>query len=222
MLSAKIKKLKTPSSKRWLQRQMHDPFVRKAIKDGFRARSAYKLIEIDERFCLINSNTRVLELGSSPGSWSQVISKKKPRLALAIDLLPMKPVDGVKFLRGDFCDEVVVSTIGERGYDLVLSDVAPNACGHRSTDTMRAALLCKEVVQLSRTALVRGGSLVMKCFQCADLEALALDVAKDFESVKRFKPKASRSDSNEIYLVCLGHMYKQAEDRKADCRLGIH
>ena len=205
-------KNRTASSARWLDRQLNDPYVARAQADGYRARSAYKLIEIDERFGLLRRGRRVVDLGSAPGSWSQVAAIRvgagadAPRV-VAMDTLAMDPVPGVTFLEGDFLDdespERLAAALGAPA-DVVLSDMAAPTTGHRATDHLRTTHLCEVAAAFAIDTLRPGGDFVTKVFRGGTEASLLADLKRAFASVHHVKPPASRQESVELYLVARG------------------
>lgn len=200
------------SSTRWLQRQLNDPYVQAAKRDGYRSRAAYKLLHIDERFELLTPGKRVVDLGAAPGGWTQIAvdrveSEDDAKLVIAIDVLEMEPLAGAEILVGDIEDEAAVARLRKAigaPVDLVLSDMATSTTGHASTDHLRTLGLAEAALVFACEVLVPGGGFVTKVFQGADEPALFAAMTKKFESVRRFKPKASRSDSVEMFLVATG------------------
>lgn len=200
------------SSKLWLERQLNDPYVAQAKRDGFRSRAAYKLIEIDDKYRLLRPGLIVVDLGAAPGGWSQVAAKRvgaadgKGRV-VAIDLLTMPEIAGVSFAQLDFlADDApgkLIAMIGSRA-DVVLSDMAANTTGHRKTDQLRILGLVEGAAAFAAEVLNPGGALVAKVFQSgADADLLA-QLKRDFASVRHVKPASSRQDSSERYLLATG------------------
>ena len=209
MAKLKDEKRRTPSSRAWLERQISDPYVARAKREGHRSRAAYKLAEIDDKFHLLKSGGRVVDLGAAPGGWSEIAARRvgaKGRV-VAIDLLEMKPLAGVEFLKLDFLDEMaphrLKTMLGGRA-DAVLSDMAANATGHRQTDHLRIMALAEAAAHFAREVLGEGGSFLCKVLQGGTEAALLADLKRDFSSVKHVKPPASRSDSAELYLLARG------------------
>ena len=200
---------RTLSSKLWLERQLNDPYVARARREGFRSRAAYKLIEIDDKQGLLRLGASVVDLGAAPGGWSQVAAKRVGAAegrgrVVAIDLLEMQPVAGVEFLRLDFLDPVAPDAIKERlggAADLVLSDMAANATGHRATDHLKIMALAEAAAELARDVLKPGGAFLCKVLQGGTETTLLARLKQDFASVKHVKPAASRADSAELYLL---------------------
>jgi 23S rRNA (uridine2552-2'-O)-methyltransferase len=201
-------KKRTASQVRWLERQLNDPYVRAAKADGYRSRAAYKLIELDERFSLIRSAKRVVDLGIAPGGWSQVVRAKAPAACVAgIDLLPVEPIDGVTIFQMDFMDEAAPAALVEAlggPPDLVLSDMAANTVGHKQTDHLRTMALVEAGAWFAVETLEPGGAFVAKVLAGGtDTELLAL-LKQHFTAVKHAKPPASRKGSSEWYVVAQG------------------
>ncbi|MBS28503.1 MAG: rRNA methyltransferase [Alphaproteobacteria bacterium] len=212
--SARGRKL---SSTRWLQRQLNDPYVQAAQRVGYRSRAAYKLLQIDERFEFLQPGRRVVDLGAAPGGWTQVVvaqvkSQETAGQVVAIDILEMEPLAGAEILVGDIEDEAAVArlrtAIGDP-VDVVLSDMAVPTTGHASTDHLRTLALAEAAFLFACEVLSPGGAFVTKVFQGVDEPALFDAMRQRFSSVRRFKPKASRSDSVELFLVGTG--FKNAD-----------
>jgi 23S rRNA (uridine2552-2'-O)-methyltransferase len=203
----KTAKSRSPASARWLARQLNDPYVAEARKQGWRSRAAFKLLELDDKFSLIRKGVRVVDLGAAPGGWTQVAVKRGAGSVLALDLLPIDPIVGAVVLQGDFSDaampERLVAELGGAA-DLVLSDMAPNTTGHGATDHIRIVALAEMALDFAIQVLAPGGAFVAKVFQGGSEKAL-LDVLKrSFASVKHAKPPASRKESSELYVVATG------------------
>ena len=201
---------KSKSSRRWLDRHVNDPYVKRSQQDGYRSRAAYKLLEIQEKDRILAPGMRVLDLGAAPGSWSQIASRivGPGGQVIALDLLPMQPLAGVILMQGDFREDAVLAqlrdTLGGVPLDLVLSDMAPNLTGTIVTDQARAVYLLELALELAREQLKPGGTLVVKAFQGAGFDAYLLDLRRSFERVASRKPKSSRPESREVYLVAKG------------------
>ncbi|MBU0688815.1 MAG: 23S rRNA (uridine(2552)-2'-O)-methyltransferase RlmE [Gammaproteobacteria bacterium] len=200
------------SSKQWMREHVNDPYVQMAQKDGYRARAAYKLLELDERDHLIKPGIVVVDLGAAPGSWCQVVAKKlgdQGRI-IALDLLPFDPLPRVEFLQGDFREESVLAQLeeklGGRPIGLVISDMAPNISGVVMADQARAMYLAELALDFAVTHLAPGGSFVAKVFQGTGFEDYIKLMRTHFTKVVARKPKASRDRSNEQYLVGLGKL----------------
>ncbi|MEK6746821.1 MAG: RlmE family RNA methyltransferase [Pseudomonadota bacterium] len=200
------------SSTRWLQRQLNDPYVALAKKEGYRSRAAYKLIELDDKFHFLKVGKTVLDLGAAPGGWTQVSAvrvkstEKKP-LVVGVDILPMPSVPSASVIQLDFMDDSapdIIRAMIPDGVDVVLSDMAPNTTGHQATDHIRIMVLIEAAYPFACEVLKTGGVFVCKVFQGGAEKELLAQMRKDFTSVKHAKPKASRSDSSEMYVVAIG------------------
>ena len=205
-------------NKAWLNDHVHDPYVKLAQKEGYRARAAYKLKEIDEQFGLIQPGHPVVDLGSAPGAWSQYVRRRLSpggaavgQLAgtiIALDILPMEPIEGVVFLQGDFRDDEVLARLQQavqgRPVDLVVSDMAPNLSGVESVDAVRIAHLVELAVDFAVHHLKPDGALVVKLFHGSGYAQLVQLFKDTFRVVKPVKPKASRDRSSETFLVGIG------------------
>ena len=203
---------KNKSSKRWLQTQNKDLYVKKARKLDFRSRAIYKLQEIDEKDQLIKPNYCVVDLGSSPGSWSQYLSgiiDSSGRI-IAIDILPMNPIEQVLFISGDFTDEIIqkqcLKEVGEHGADLVISDMAPNLTGIRVTDQSRNMAIAELVYDFSTQILKPGGDLLVKLFEGDGTYEYRQLLKAKFAKVLVRKPKASRDQSREFYVLARSYV----------------
>jgi 23S rRNA (uridine2552-2'-O)-methyltransferase len=208
-----VKRLKTAkgrkiSSTRWLERQLNDPYVRRAKAENYRSRAAYKLLELDERFGLLKGVKTVVDLGIAPGGWSQVVRRKAPQTNNAgIDLLPTDPIEGVTILQMDFMDDVAPEQLKEAlcgPTDLVLSDMAANTVGHQQTDHLRTMALVEAGLAFAREVLRPGGAYVAKVLAGGADHELVAELKRNFMSVKHAKPPASRKDSSEWYVVAQG------------------
>ena len=209
MARLKDEKRRTLSSRTWLERQIRDPYVARAKREGFRSRAAYKLAEIDDKYRLLKSGTRVVDLGAAPGGWSEIAARRVGAggRVLAIDILDMKPIAEVEFLKLDFLDATAPQRLKDLlggQADLVLSDMAANATGHRQTDHLRIMALAEAAAHFAREVLAPGGSFLCKVLQGGTEAALLAGLKRDFASVKHVKPPASRSDSAELYLLARG------------------
>ena len=196
------------SSARWLERQLNDPYVKRAQLEGWRARAAYKLIELDERFGLFQGVERVVDLGAAPGSWSQVLLKRRPKARIVgIDLLPVEPIPGLEFVQGDFLaegmDDRLVDLLGGPA-DLVMSDMAVNTVGHPQTDHIRTMALVEAAADFATRVLRPGGTFVAKVLGGGAEGQLVAELKRRFETVRHAKPPASRKESSETYLVAQG------------------
>lgn len=204
---------RTVSSQRWLERQLNDPYVAAARREGYRSRAAFKLIEMDDRYRLLRRGQRVVDLGSAPGGWSQVAAARVGATAgegqvIALDIDIMDPLPGVEFIRLDFLDAAAPASIKQRlrhgQADVVLSDMAAPTIGHAGTDHLRIMALAEAAAELAREILTPGGTFITKVFQGgAERELLNL-LRRDFATVRHVKPPASRADSAELYLLATG------------------
>jgi 23S rRNA (uridine2552-2'-O)-methyltransferase len=200
------------SSKLWLERQLNDPYVTRAKREGLRSRAAYKLIEIDDKFHFLKAGMTVVDLGSAPGGWSQVAAKRigiangKGRV-VAIDLLEMPEVAGVIFAQLDFLKDDApgrLIAMMEGRADVVMSDMAANTTGHRKTDQLRMVGLIETSVAFAAEVLKPGGTFLAKTFQSGADAELMVQLKRDFSSVRHVKPAASRKDSSERYVLAMG------------------
>jgi 23S rRNA (uridine2552-2'-O)-methyltransferase len=209
MAHLKDQKRRTLSSRTWLERQLSDPYVARAKSEGFRSRAAFKLAEIDDKYRLLKQGSRVVDLGAAPGGWSEIALKRigpKGRV-VALDILEFKPMTGVEFLKLDFLDMSAPDRLKEMlggDADVVLSDMAANATGHRPTDHLRIMALAEAAAQFACEVLAKGGSFLCKVLQGGTEAKLLAELKRDFESVKHVKPPASRADSAELYLLARG------------------
>jgi 23S rRNA (uridine2552-2'-O)-methyltransferase len=209
-------KTRSLSSKLWLDRQLNDPYVARAKREGYRSRAAYKLIEIDDKFHLFKAGARVVDLGAAPGGWSQVAAKRigaenSREAVFAIDVLDMAAISGVAFVRLDFLDPDApekLKAMAGGAVDVVLSDMAANATGHRKTDHLKIVALAEAAAEFAREVLKPGGAFLAKVLQGGTEGALLADLKRDFATVKHVKPAASRSDSAELYVLAAG--FRQA------------
>ena len=199
-----------PMSNAWKKRQQNDPYVRKAREAGFRARAAFKLLELDEKDQLFKGVKRVVDLGAAPGSWSQVARQRlgPGGTVIALDILPMEAIDGVVFIEGDFREDEVLAeleaAVGGQKVDLVLSDMAPNLSGIGPADQARSIYLAELALAFATDWLDISGKLVVKVFQGAGFDDLLTSFRLACRTVKVRKPPASRSESREVYLVGSG------------------
>ncbi|MFP5328605.1 MAG: RlmE family RNA methyltransferase [Alphaproteobacteria bacterium] len=199
---------RTASSTRWLERQLNDPYVRRAKAENYRSRAAYKLLELDERFGLLKGAKAVVDLGIAPGGWSQVVRRRCPSAnVVGIDLLPTDPIEGVTILQMDFMDEAAPERLKEAlggPADLVLSDMAANTVGHPQTDHLRTMALVEAGLEFATEVLRPGGAYVAKVLAGGADNNLVAELKRHFASVKHAKPPASRKDSSEWYVVAQG------------------
>ena len=211
----KTARARTVSSQRWLQRQLNDPYVLAARQAGYRSRAAFKLAELDDRFRLIRPTSRIVDLGAAPGGWTQVAVARAPRGAvLAVDIDAMDPVAGAKHMRLDFlAPEARARTVATIGgaVDLVLSDMAAPATGHRQTDHIRIVVLAEAALDFAELALAPGGCFVAKVLQGGAVGHLLGRLKRVFAKVRHAKPLASRKESAETYVVATGFRGRAAE-----------
>ena len=196
------------SSTRWLERQLNDPYVRRAKAENYRSRAAYKLLELDEKFGLLKGAKAVVDLGIAPGGWSQVVRRRVPQSrVVGIDLLPTDPIEGVAILQMDFMDEAAPDrlreTLGSEA-DLVLSDMAANTVGHQQTDHLRTMALVEAGLLFATEVLRPGGAYVAKVLAGGADNQLVAEMKRHFTTVKHAKPPASRKDSSEWYVIAQG------------------
>jgi len=200
------------SSRLWLERQLNDPYVARAKREGFRSRAAYKLIEMDDKYRFLKSGGRVVDLGAAPGGWSQIAAERVGTDAgrgrvVAIDVLEMQPVAGVEVLHLDFLDAAAPERLKQAlggPADVVLSDMAANATGHRKTDHLKIMALAEAAALFAREVLAPGGAFLCKVLQGGTEGALLADLKRDFATVRHVKPAASRADSAELYVLAMG------------------
>ncbi|MFG1300848.1 RlmE family RNA methyltransferase [Xanthobacter sp. V3C-3] len=214
---------RTTSSQKWLQRQLNDPYVARARREGWRSRAAFKLIEIDEKTRLLKRGMRVVDLGAAPGGWSQVAARKigldeGHGKIVAIDLLEIEPIPGVAFAQMDFlapdAPERLMEMLGGQA-DFVMSDMAANATGHKKTDHLKIVGLVELAVDFARQVLAPGGAFLAKVLQGGTEGTLLADLKRDFAVVKHIKPAASRADSAELYVLATGFRGKADIDAPA-------
>ncbi|MEA1942054.1 MAG: RlmE family RNA methyltransferase [Pseudomonadota bacterium] len=195
------------SSTRWLQRQLNDPYVKKAQMEGYRSRAAYKLLQLDEKFHLLRPGMRIVDLGSAPGGWVQVALKKEAAEVVGIDLLEIEPIAGATLLQHDFTEDDAPDLVkAEMGgpADAVISDLAPWTTGHKKTDHLRIVALVELAAHFALETLKPGGFFIAKVFQ-GGAEGELLDLLKaNFDKVRHFKPDASRSESAETFVIATG------------------
>ena len=204
------------SSVAWLQRQASDPYVAKAQKEGYRARAAFKIIEMDEKYHFFRNGQVVVDLGAAPGSWSQYVARKYPNSKIfAMDLLEIKPINNVEFYRGDFTtDEALLwledklnlshDKAGKGTADVVMSDMAPNTVGHKKTDHIRQMVLLEYALDFAIRALKIGGTFIAKSFTGGTTNDVLKQIKEHFDTVHHIKPPSSRKDSVEMFIVAMG------------------
>ena len=198
---------RTPSQQAWLNRQINDPFSAQARAHGYRSRAAYKLTELDDRFRLLKPGARVIDLGLAPGGWTQVALERGVIQIVGVDLLPVDPLPPAQMVQMDFtdpaCGPLLIELLGGAP-DLVMSDMAPNTVGHRQTDHLRIVGLIEAAADFAIEVLKPGGVFVAKAFQGGETAQVIALLKRHFADVKTVKPKASRADSSELYLVATG------------------
>lgn len=196
------------SSTRWLERQLNDPYVKRAKAENYRSRAAYKLLELDERFGLLKGVNAVVDLGIAPGGWSQAVRRRSEQASIVgIDLLPTEPIDGVTILQMDFMDDQAPDRLKQElggAADLVMSDMAANTVGHPQTDHLRTMALVEAGLEFAKEILRPGGAYVAKVLAGGADSNLVAELKKHFATVKHAKPPASRKDSSEWYVVAQG------------------
>lgn len=208
-----MKKIKTARGRKnssilWLERQLTDPYVQKAHKEGYRSRAAYKLLEIDEKLGgVIKPDMLIVDLGAAPGGWCQVATQKGAKV-VAIDLLPVDPMDNMTFFQMDFMDDdapaTLIDAMGGAGADMVISDIAHNTIGHRNTDHLKIMMLVEAAYDFAIDVLKQDGLFIAKVFQGGTQGELLTRMKQDFKTVKHIKPPASRKESPETYVVAQG------------------
>ena len=203
----KTAKRRSNSSTRWLERQLNDPYVSKAQREGYRGRAAFKLVEIDEKLDLLKKDMLVVDLGAAPGGWCQVAAKKGCKV-VGLDILEMDPLPDIDTIQMDFMDDdapekLIEMMKGEKA-DIVMSDMAPNTTGHRNTDHLRIMALVELAYYFAKDVLKPGGVFLAKVRQGGTQNDLLAEIKKDFTSIKHIKPPASRKESSETYLIAQG------------------
>jgi 23S rRNA (uridine2552-2'-O)-methyltransferase len=216
----KTARRRSPQSTRWLERQLNDPYVARAKREGFRSRAAFKILEIDDRYHLFKPGGRIVDLGAAPGGWAQVAAKRVKSeegqgKVIGIDLLDIDTIPGVQFQVMDFNDldapERLMAMLGGEA-DVVMSDMAANTTGHKKTDHLRIIGLAELAVEFARQVLAPKGSFVAKVFQGGMETALLNDLKRDFATVRHVKPSASRADSSELYVLATGFRGRSLND----------
>ncbi len=204
-------KVRSQSSKLWLERQLNDPYVARAKREGMRSRAAYKLMEIDDKARFLKKGARVIDLGAAPGGWSQIAAQRvgapQQGHVIGIDILPVQPVPGADFVTLDFLDRAAPDTLKKMiggPANVVLSDMAANATGHARTDHLKIMALVEAAAEFAREVLAPGGTFLAKVLQGGTEAALLASLKRDYKSVKHIKPPASRADSAELYLLATG------------------
>lgn len=214
------------SSAAWIQRQAADPYVARAQRDGYRARAAYKIIEINEKYHFFHNGQVIVDLGAAPGSWSQYVAREFPKSKIfAMDLLEIKPIVGVEFYQGDFTTDAALQWLEEKlnlknatsgTVDVVMSDMAPNTVGHKKTDHLRQMVLLEYALDFALRALKIGGTFVAKSFTGGTTNELLKQIKEHFDNVHHIKPPASRKDSVEMFIVATGFNGGGKGDTKTD------
>ena len=197
---------KNKISKNWINKQRRDIYVRQSKVEGYRARSVYKLIEIDEKFRIFKGGQNVIDIGAAPGSWSQYASKLvKSGKIISIDLKRMEPIKNTLQIKGDFVDQEVQVQIKnhlKKGFDVVMSDMAVNTTGIKNIDSRQTGELCKEAMVFSKEVILKKGFFISKIFMGSTFNEIVALGKKNFKEVKVFKPKSSRKDSKESFIIC--------------------
>ncbi|KOR30772.1 23S rRNA methyltransferase [Achromatium sp. WMS2] len=208
------------SSRNWLKRHINDAYVQQAQKDGYRSRAAYKLLEIQAKDRLLRPGQRIIDLGAAPGSWCQVASKSMGNngYIVGLDLLPIDPIPGVHLLQGDFRETAILAELSayieQKPVDLILSDLAPNFTGINAVDQPRAMYLCELALELCQIVLKQNGALIVKVFQGSGFAEYLKALREHFQRVVSRKPKASRVESSEFYLVATGFKHAGSMELK--------
>ena len=202
------------SSAAWIQRQANDPYVARAQKEGYRARAAYKIIEMNEKYHFLKNGQIVVDLGAAPGSWSQYVAREFPKTKIfAMDLLEIKPINGVEFYQGDFTTDEALRWLEEKldlknesvgTVDVVMSDMAPNTVGHKKTDHIRQMVLLEYAFDFALRALKKDGTFIAKSFTGGATNDLVKQIKGHFKDVHYIKPPSSRKDSVEMFIVATG------------------
>jgi 23S rRNA (uridine2552-2'-O)-methyltransferase len=210
----KTAKGRRSSSTKWLERQLNDPFVRDAKAKGYRSRAAFKLMELDDKFHFLKSGARVLDLGAAPGGWSQVAAKRvgAKGTVVAADILEIAPLSGVVVIKADIAEPDSMAKLQQAlggPADVVLSDMAASTTGHRATDHLRTMALLEAALDVAAAVLKPGGAFVGKAFQGGARDELLVRIKKMFREVKHVKPRASRAESVELYLLALAYRGEQ-------------
>ncbi len=219
----KTAKGRKTSSKRWLERQLNDPYVQAAKREGYRSRAAYKLLEIDDKYGFLTPGKLVIDLGAAPGGWSQVAAArvctgKAPGFVLGLDLFEIDALPDVTLLQADFIEDGTLALIdgilGGRKADVVLSDMAAATTGHKQTDHIRIISLCEAALEFAEDVLTPGGTFLAKVLQGGTEKSLLDKLKRGFERVRHVKPEASRSDSAELYVLAQGFREIESERNK--------
>jgi len=209
-MKSKKKSSRSKSSGRWLKAHFDDPYVKQAQKQGYRSRASYKLLEIQQKDRIIKHGMQIIDLGASPGGWSQVASQLigTSGRVIAVDILPMNPIANVEFIQGDFTERSVYQTIltqiSDQKVNLVMSDMAPNISGIKAVDQPKAMYLAELALDMAQNVLAEGGTLLVKTFQGTDFDKYIKMLRVSFDKVVSRKPGASRANSREVYLLAKG------------------
>ena len=215
----KTSRNRTSSQNRWLERQLNDPYVARAKREGYRSRAAFKIQEINEKFHLFHSGSRVVDLGAAPGGWSQIAAKavgsdKGKGKVIGIDLLEIEPIPGAELTVMDFLEEDaperLKAMLGGLA-DVVMSDMAANTTGHKKTDHLKIVALAELAIEFAREVLAPGGAFVAKVLQGGTEGTLLANLKRDFTTVRHYKPGASRADSAELYVLATGFRGRRAD-----------
>jgi len=214
----RARKTRSQSSRQWLERQLNDPYVARAKREGYRSRAAFKLIEIDDKYRLLKKGARVVDLGAAPGGWSQVAAQRVggEGRVIAIDIQEMAGVPKVDFMVLDFLDPRAPDLLKDKldgAADLVMTDMAANATGHRKTDHLKIMALVEAAAEFAAEVLKPGGAFLAKVLQGGTEPALLARLKRDFATVRHVKPAASRADSAELYLLATGFRGASGTDR---------
>ena len=215
-IKQKVKKgSKSVSSRRWLERQLNDPYVKAAKSEGYRSRAAYKLIEIDSKYKIFKNKVSVLDLGGAPGGWSQVASNKiissKKKIIVTIDIHPIEPLEEVFCIQGNILDDKTLEIIKNKfpyKTDVVISDMSPSSSGHKNTDQTRSLLLAEIALDVAINLLNINGNFCCKLIRGRGEEELVTTMRQYFKEIKRYKPKSSRKESAEIFIIGLNFMHQ--------------
>jgi 23S rRNA (uridine2552-2'-O)-methyltransferase len=190
------------SSTQWLKRQLNDPYVKQAKKDGYRSRAAYKLLDIEEKFKVLKRGLNVIDLGAAPGGWTQV-AVKAGCVVTAVDLQEVAPITGATIIHGDFLDDEIYAQV-QKNFDIVMSDMAPSTTGHKATNHLQIMNLVEHAYAFAKEHLNEGGVFISKIFQGGGDKEFLMDLKLNFEKAKFFKPSSSRKDSTEMFIVATG------------------
>ncbi len=218
-VKVRSKKKRSVQSRRWLERQLNDPYVMRARAEGYRSRAAYKLIEIDDKYRFLTPGARVVDLGAAPGGWTQVavdrVGAPDKGRVVAIDILDMEPVAGAEIMTGDFLDDAVLRDLESRlggPADVVMTDMAAPTTGHRQTDHLRTSALFDAALDFATTHLAPGGVFLGKVFRGGTETAVLAEMKKAFASVRHVKPSASRAESVELYVLATGYRGREGDE----------